>query len=741
MSTRRFAESGPEILFHDDDDQQSLKSRLLRASSSEVMPLSAMAATSDASSIPFDPIRIDVQAITYTLGRGKRSKVILRNVNCSFVPGHLSAIMGPSGAGKTTLLNVLTDNAGGKLEGKIRVNGADRPRGFQTYFNLIPQSDILLAALTPSESLMYAAELRLPSSMSRKRKRALVEKVLRQLSIWECKDVMTGDHDRKGISGGQRKRTSIAIELLTSPSILFVDEPTSGLDSKTAEDVVEILKKIATEEGRTVVCTIHQPSYQIFERFDALTLLVQGEVAFTGLMSNVEPYFASQLKRVVPARQNPADFFMRELQGDLVDGVTSFADHWRGYCASPAGASALVLPMQTEVGELRSGARFETSCWKQAVVLLHRAIYDELKDKKKLMMVSFMRFFLGAMLGLVWLNSCRPLDNPQIFVVQGVLFTIVNNAVLGTLGNTVLTFPMRRALLLREYKNGTFSIVPWCVKCETSARAAPPPRVNERVASRRCPASPLNLPSLPLALPLCLPPTRCTFLLYPCRLSDCRYIAWMISTSLINFIHVLLMGLPVYFMVGLRLDGIQYFAVFFATLLVLAIIGSAAGMIIGALSKDVQSASAMILPTLVPLMLFSGYILPYNSLKVYFKPFYFVSFFQWALNLLEKNQFAGFTFPDCESREVVNPITGGASFTRNCFKADPLCIATCFATGDECVVWTAPRGLNTPSPLRARSGCALAQLLEPHTHPSPRLLRSFPSIGPTTYPPTDTSLR
>ena len=179
--------------------------------------------------------------------------------------------------------------------------------------------------------------------------------------------------------------------------------------------------------------------------------------------------------------------------------------------------------MQTEVGVLRSGARFETSCWKQTVVLLHRALYDELKDTKKvrkpllplprcalccgrtagppnasayaarslthshpslslslslsslsrlslvslsqLLMVSFMRFFLGAMLGLVWLNSCRPLDNPQIFVVQGVLFTIVNNAVLGTLGNTVLTFPMRRALLLREYKNGSFAIVPWCVEC------------------------------------------------------------------------------------------------------------------------------------------------------------------------------------------------------------------------------------------------------------------------------------
>lgn len=201
----------------------------------------------------------------------------------------------------------------------------------------------------------------------------------------------------------------------------------------------------------------------------------------------------------------------------------------------------------------------------------------------------------------------------------------MNNAVLGTLGNTVLTFPMRRALLLREYKNGTFSLVPW-------------------------------------------------------------YVAWMISTSLINFIHVLLMGLPVYFMVGLRLDGVQYFLIFFSALLILAIIGSGAGMIIGAMSKDVQSASAMVLPTLVPLMLFSGYILPYASLKVYFKPFYFISFFQWALNLLEKNQFTGFIFPDCEARTLPNPLNpAGPHITRNCFKDEPVCIQTCFVTGDECV--------------------------------------------------------
>jgi ATP-binding cassette subfamily G (WHITE) protein 2 len=118
--------------------------------------------------------------------------------------------------------------------------------------------------------------------------------------------------DRRGISGGERKRTSIALELLTNPSVMFVDEPTSGLDSKMAEDVVLTLKALASQD-RTLICTIHQPSYKIFCHFNRLVLLSKGALAYDGPVDAVEAYFQA-LGHVTPRGENPADFFMALLQ-------------------------------------------------------------------------------------------------------------------------------------------------------------------------------------------------------------------------------------------------------------------------------------------------------------------------------------------------------------------------------------------------------------------------------------------
>jgi len=153
-------------------------------------------------------------------------------------------------------------NASGKITGDIRVNGmSGPPRHFKSVAKLIPQEDVLLTTFTVRETLYYQSELVLPSSMTRHDKDLRVSDVLKSLSLTECADVFVGSVEKKGISGGQRKRVSIATELLSNPCVLCVDEPTSGLDSKTAEDVVVILKELAHGENqRTVICTIHQVS-------------------------------------------------------------------------------------------------------------------------------------------------------------------------------------------------------------------------------------------------------------------------------------------------------------------------------------------------------------------------------------------------------------------------------------------------------------------------------------------------
>jgi ABC-type multidrug transport system ATPase subunit len=219
--------------------------------------------------------------------------------------------MGPSGAGKTTLLNILAARAGGFLIGNVKLN--DRileQKDMRMMMNYIPQDDVLFSALTPRETLTYTAKLRIANQTEQQRN-ALVSDLMDKLGITRCADVIVGNELTKGISGGQKKRTSVAMELVTNPSILFVDEATSGLDSQTAEDVVRILRDIS-RTGRTVICTIHQPSFDIFRMFDKLLLLQAGQVVYNGSVAESTKYFGS-LGWACPEVLNPAEYFMRIL--------------------------------------------------------------------------------------------------------------------------------------------------------------------------------------------------------------------------------------------------------------------------------------------------------------------------------------------------------------------------------------------------------------------------------------------
>jgi len=186
---------------------------------------------------------------------------------------------------------------------------------FRKYSAYVMQEDTLLGNLTPKELITYAALLRLPRAMPRKQKHARVEWTLKKLGLERCQKTRVGTPgEKRGISGGERRRVSIGLELITNPNILFLDEPTSGmssstyysttlaetmkittkykigLDSTTAEQIVQILKDLASE-GRTIVCTIHQPSSTTFQMFDDLFLLANGDLTYSGPISEVPKWF------------------------------------------------------------------------------------------------------------------------------------------------------------------------------------------------------------------------------------------------------------------------------------------------------------------------------------------------------------------------------------------------------------------------------------------------------------------
>jgi ABC-type multidrug transport system ATPase subunit len=249
-------------------------------------------------------------------------KIALQGVSGAIKSHTLAAVMGPSGAGKTTFMNALCGRAYyGQVTGEVLINGKkDKILKHRKRVGFVPQDDIVHEDLSVEQNLKYSAELRLPttlkSGVSRKKwVKKMVEDALTVLQIGHIRDSIVGSVEKRGISGGQRKRVNIGLELVADPVVLFLDEPTSGLDSHSSEVVLGALKEMTTL-GMTVVTVIHQPRYSIFSSFDQVLLLgVGGRTVFSGPAANALPYFTT-LGFKMDATDNPADFFMDVISGE-----------------------------------------------------------------------------------------------------------------------------------------------------------------------------------------------------------------------------------------------------------------------------------------------------------------------------------------------------------------------------------------------------------------------------------------
>ncbi len=172
----------------------------------------------------------------------------------------------------------------------------------------VAQDDSLQVTSTPREAIRFSAKLRLPRSTKESQIEKLVERMVTELGLSHCADTIVGGALIKGISGGERKRTSVGVELVTKPALVFLDEPTSGLDSFSAVQLCQVLKKVANA-GASVLFTIHQPSSEIFNSFDHLILMNRGRVMYQGSVSGVPDFFAERGKPN-PTNYNPADWIM-----------------------------------------------------------------------------------------------------------------------------------------------------------------------------------------------------------------------------------------------------------------------------------------------------------------------------------------------------------------------------------------------------------------------------------------------
>lgn len=238
----------------------------------------------------FTPTTLSFKGVSYTLPLGNK---VLNNVYGVVNPGQCLAIMGGSGAGKTTFLDILAaKNKSGTVEGSIYVNGQVlKSSYYKKIVGFVDQEDHLIPTLTVYETVLNSALLRLPREMPFYAKLARVIEVLNELRILSIKDRVIGSDFNRGISGGEKRRVSIACELVTSPSILFLDEPTSGLDAYNARNVIDSLVKLAKDFNRTIVFTIHQPRSNIVSLFDKLVLLSEGDLIYSGDMIKCNEFF------------------------------------------------------------------------------------------------------------------------------------------------------------------------------------------------------------------------------------------------------------------------------------------------------------------------------------------------------------------------------------------------------------------------------------------------------------------
>ncbi|KAL3520747.1 hypothetical protein ACH5RR_018896 [Cinchona calisaya] len=271
-------------------------------------------------------IEIGFRDLTVTL-KGK-NKHILRSVNGKIMPGRITAVMGPSGAGKTTFLSALAGKAVGcKISGLILINAkTESIHSYKKIIGFVPQDDVVHGNLTVEENLWFSARCRLSADLAKPDKVLTIERVIEFLGLQAVRNSLVGTVEKRGISGGQRKRVNVGLELVMEPSLLFLDEPTSGLDSSSSQLLLRALRREALE-GVNICMVVHQPSYTLFKMFDDLLLLAKGGLTvYHGPVGKVEEYFTS-LGISVPERVNPPDYFIDVLEGLVKPNTSTSLSH------------------------------------------------------------------------------------------------------------------------------------------------------------------------------------------------------------------------------------------------------------------------------------------------------------------------------------------------------------------------------------------------------------------------------
>ncbi|KAL3895831.1 MAG: hypothetical protein SGCHY_004460 [Lobulomycetales sp.] len=540
------------------------------------------------STLAWHSVSFSVPVSTRTKGGKKTTaeKSLVKDLNGSIQQGEMIAILGGSGAGKSTLLNAISGRLNnGTLSGSVLLNGQEREEeSWRKLCSYVEQDDILYENLTVYETLLYSARLRLPSSLGLPRMQERVEEVISQLGLESCRDTRIGSRDKRGISGGERKRVSIGIELVTDPGIIFMDEPSSGLDAFNALNTIEIVKSLVVARRKMVLMTIHQPRTDILELFDKIILLSAGRIVFFGCLEDAISHFES-LGYPLPPRVNPSDYFLDvitldqrndEKKQESLQRIEMFTQAWinleksRNSIADPLADQIPVEADQSLIA--RSEAKWPSTWFNEFLTLLERNLKDEVRNPETLgATIGQGIVILLLMGGLFWqlgiyMSSFHVFPGYGQDSIQnriGVIFFIIVNQSMGTVMPTIAVFPTQRQIIRRERASNSY-----------------------RASS--------------------------------------AFLSKFVSSIPLTVVSCLILCVPVYWMIGLQAN-LQKYCLFVGVILAHSVIMSSLGLAIGSAVPTVRIGQIIGPLIVVVFLLFAGNLLNLETLPVALKWLQYIS--------------------------------------------------------------------------------------------------------------------
>ncbi|XP_042054242.1 ABC transporter G family member 29-like [Salvia splendens] len=433
--------------------------------------------------LPFTPLAMSFEDVNYYVdmppvmqekGAAEGKLQLLHELTGSFRPGVLTALMGVSGAGKTTLMDVLSGRkTRGYIEGDIRISGF--PKKQETFARIsgyCEQKDIHSPQVTVHESLMYSAFLRLPRDVSNNEKMIFVSEVMRLVELDNLKDAIVGIPGVTGLSTEQRKRLTIAVELVANPSIIFMDEPTSGLDARAAAIVMRTVRN-TVDTGRTVVCTIHQPGIDLFEAFDELLLMKRGgRVIYAGPLGqqsrNVIDYFeAVPGVPKIEEQRNPAAW-VNEVSSDAIEtrlGI-DFGHHYKStylYQQNKALVQDLKSPPQNSK-DLHFPSQYSQSTLSQFKLILWKLKWTYWRNPDYNLSRFFFSLAAALLIGSIfWRVGTKRENSNDLTTVIGAMYAAAMFLGINNCATVQPVVSIERTIFYRERAAGMYSVLPYAM--------------------------------------------------------------------------------------------------------------------------------------------------------------------------------------------------------------------------------------------------------------------------------------